>query len=212
MSQHGWDCCKAGCSPCHPSETPILTRHKAITIARNEPDGYPGIGKAVTAILFLGTPHQGSPSALYATILARTANTLVVGSQVSRLTGPIRTNLLQTLQRHESDLLRVAEDFRVHTADIKIISFVEGKNMKGMTTRVGLSSDLEERHTLIYPTQIVDDHSAFVGAATERKVPMPGYDHRELCKHESPNSHGLRLLMGALKECVSIDVSKTLHS
>jgi hypothetical protein len=58
----------------------------------------------------------------------------------------------------------------------------------------------------------VDDHSAFVGAATERKVPMPGYDHRELCKHGSPNSHGLRLLMGALKECISSEISKGLLS
>ena len=118
MSQHGWDYCKAGCSPFHTLETPLLTRHQAITIARNEPDNYPGIGKAVSGILFLGTPHQGSPSALYATILARTANALVVGSQVSRLTGPVRTNLLKALKRHESELLRVAEDFRVHTADI----------------------------------------------------------------------------------------------
>jgi hypothetical protein len=101
MSQHGWDYCKAGCSPFHTLETPILTRHQAITIARNEPDSYPGIGKAVSATPFLGTPHQGSPSALYGTILARTANTPVVGSQVSRLTGPIRTNLLKTLQRQE---------------------------------------------------------------------------------------------------------------
>ena len=123
----------------------LLTLGEAITIARNEPDNYPGIGKAVSGILFLGTPHQGSPSALYATILARTANALVVGSQVSRLTGPVRTNLLKALKRHESELLRVAEDFRVHTADIKVISFVEGKNMKGMNSRVQLSINLKAK-------------------------------------------------------------------
>ncbi len=92
----------------------------------------------VSAILFPGTPHQGSPAAPYATILARTANTLLIGSQVSRLTGSIRTALLQTLQRHESELLSVAEEFTIHTADINIISFVEGKIMKGMTARVEL--------------------------------------------------------------------------
>jgi len=90
----------------------------------------------VAAILFLGTPHQGSPSVRYATILARTANALFIGSQVSRFTGPMRSDLLKTLQRHEPELLRIAEDFRVHAAGIKIVSFVEGKNMQGLNTRV----------------------------------------------------------------------------
>jgi hypothetical protein len=111
----------------------------AVTIAKNESDHYPGIGKAVTAILFLGTPHQGSASARYATVLARTANALVTGMQVSRFTGSMRTDILKTLQRHEPELLRVAEDFRVHTADIKIISFVEGKKMQALNTRVSVS-------------------------------------------------------------------------
>ena len=75
----------------------------AVIIARNEPQNYPGIGKAVRAILFLGTPHQGSTSAEYATILARTANVLVIRSQVSRFIGPMRTDLLKTLQRHKSE-------------------------------------------------------------------------------------------------------------
>jgi hypothetical protein len=114
----------------------LLTKFQAVTIARNELDHYPGIGKAVTAILFLGTPHQGSPSARYANILAQMANVFVVGSQSSRFAGKMRTDLLKSLQQHKSELLRVAEDFKVHTGDIKIISFVEGKNMKGLNSRV----------------------------------------------------------------------------
>jgi hypothetical protein len=108
----------------------------AITIAKNESNHYPGIGKAVAAVLFLGTPHHGSASARYATVLARIVNALVIGTQVSRFTGSMRTDLLKNLRRHEPGLLRVAEDFRVHTADFKIISFVEGKKMQALNTRV----------------------------------------------------------------------------
>jgi len=45
-------------------------------MAREDPHSYPGIGDAITAVLFLGTPHQGSPSAGYAKILAQTANAI----------------------------------------------------------------------------------------------------------------------------------------
>jgi hypothetical protein len=89
--------------------------------------------------LFLGTPHQGSPTARYGKILAQIANSFVVGTQISRYTGPIRADLLSSLRTGEDGLLRVAEDFRVHTAGIKIFSFVEQKNMKGLNQRVKAS-------------------------------------------------------------------------
>lgn len=114
----------------------LLTKIQAVTIARNEPDHYPNIGKAIAGILFLGTPHQGSPSARYARILARMANVLLTGTQSSRFTGKMRTDLLKSLKQHESELLNIAEDFRVHTSDIKIISFIEGKNIRGLSSRV----------------------------------------------------------------------------
>jgi hypothetical protein len=93
----------------------------------------------VIAILFLGTPHQGSSYSRYANALAQTANFLAIGTQASRFTGKARTDLLKSLESHESELLRIAEDFRVHTADIKIRSFVEGKNMKGLNRRVSIA-------------------------------------------------------------------------
>ena len=49
----------------------------------------------------------------------------------------------------------------------------------------------------------MDDHSAFIEAAGERKIHMPGYDHREMCRHGSRNEHGLNMLLGALTECLS---------
>jgi len=105
-------------------------------MAHNEPENYPNIPKSLTAILFLGTPHQGSSNARYASVLARTANIALIGSQASRFIGIMRTDLVKTLQKHEPELLAVAEDFKVHTAKIKIAFFVEGKTMPGSNTRV----------------------------------------------------------------------------
>jgi hypothetical protein len=123
-----------------------LVAKLAITIAQNESDLYPGIGKAVTGILFLGTPHQGSSAASYASILARTASALVITSQLFRSVGQIRDDLLTTLQTQEPELLRIAEDFRVHIKNLKIISFVEGKKMRGLGKRVGFIS-----HNVVNP-------------------------------------------------------------
>jgi hypothetical protein len=58
----------------------------------------------------------------------------------------------------------------------------------------------------------VDDHSAFVGAAGERKIPMPGYDHREMCRFGSRDEGGLKLLLGALTECLSVSILQLLYS
>lgn len=116
-------------------------------MARDDPHSYPGIGDAVTAIMFLGTPHQGSAHATYATVLAKIANTLTIGFQASRFTGIMRTGLVKSLKRDEAELLRIAQDFSRHTADIQMRSFIEGKCMKGMNRRVNFiynSSDSTE--------------------------------------------------------------------
>ena len=103
---------------------------QAIVFANHESDLYSGIASSVSGILFLATPHQGSPSATYGATLSRIANTFVKGSQISRLTGPIRTDLLDKLKTKERQLLDIAQDFRVHTGNIQIVSFIEQKNMR----------------------------------------------------------------------------------
>jgi hypothetical protein len=60
--------------------------------------------------------------------------------------------------------------------------------------------------------QIVDDHSGFVGAATERKIPLPGRDHRDMCRYGDSTDPGLLLIMGAIKEVLAEKVSSTLKS
>ena len=115
----------------------MLTQiNQAITMAKSEPENYPGIGNAIAGILFLGTPHHGSGYARYGSIMAKTANVLVASSQASRILGGMRDDLLKTLEKHSPKLVAAAEDFKKHAADIKIISFVEGKKTLGLNERV----------------------------------------------------------------------------
>lgn len=97
---------------------------------------FPGIGNAIAGILFLGTPHRGSRYATYAYILATTANSLIIGTQASRLVGRMRSDILKTLKTHAPELITIAEDFRKYAGDIRIRSFVEGANVRGLNRRV----------------------------------------------------------------------------
>jgi len=90
----------------------------------------------MAGILFLGTPHHGSGYARYGSIMAKTANVLLVGLQASKFIGKMRTDLLGTLKTHSPELVAAADDFKKHAADIKIISFVEGKKTLGLNERV----------------------------------------------------------------------------
>ena len=87
-------------------------------------------------MLFLGTPHQGSHSATYASVLSRIANIFVIGGQLSRVTGRLRSSLVKSLEENAEGLFNIAEDFRVHTATLAITSFIEQKNMRGLNERV----------------------------------------------------------------------------
>ncbi len=105
-------------------------------LARNESGLYPEFSTSVSGVLFLGTPHQGSSAATYASIFLQIANAFLTGSQVSRLTGPIRTELLRGLEANETELLHIAQDFRTHTSTIRVASFIEQKSMQGLSERV----------------------------------------------------------------------------
>ena len=97
---------------------------------------YPSLSTSVSGILFLGTPHRGSSTASYANVLSQIANTVIIGGQLSRLTGSMRTDLVRQLETNEKDLLNISEDFRVQTSSIRIASFIEQTTMKGRNHRV----------------------------------------------------------------------------
>jgi hypothetical protein len=86
--------------------------------------------------LFLATPHQGSEYAKYAYILAKTANVLIVTSQLSRLVGKMRYDILRTLYEQAPEQLTISQEFRIQAEELRIVSFVEGMKLLGLNERV----------------------------------------------------------------------------
>ena len=111
------------------SSQAIITSHKEAKL-------HPDIFDRVSGILFLACPHQGSSAADYGKVLARIANAALISTQLSRIRGIVRSDLLQSLQKNSSELLHIADEFRIHTSQMHITSFTEKKSMKGMNERV----------------------------------------------------------------------------
>ena len=51
--------------------------------------------------------------------------------------------------------------------------------------------------------QVVDDFSGFIGAATERNIPLTG-NHVEITKVASADSIGFKLTMNAVREAIPV--------
>jgi hypothetical protein len=51
-----------------------------------------------------------------------------------------------------------------------------------------------------------------MGVANERKLIMPRSDHRTICRHGSSDAIGLKHLIGAIRDGISIDVVPTKTS
>ena len=110
---------------------------QALVLAKNESNLFPELVKSVSGIVFLGTPHQGSRTADYATTLSRIPNAIMTGSQLSRFTGSVLSQLCETLKANSEGLLHLAQDFRVQTSSINITSCIEQNTMKGLNELVG---------------------------------------------------------------------------
>jgi hypothetical protein len=50
--------------------------------------------------------------------------------------------------------------------------------------------------------KVVDDQSAHLGSPLERKIPMPGYDHKALCRHAFTGDQGLKLIFSEIRQCL----------
>lgn len=48
--------------------------------------------------------------------------------------------------------------------------------------------------------KIVDDESAVMKVAGERVVPMPGCNHRNICRFKKANSNAYKIILGHLEE------------
>lgn len=102
---------------------PQLTAIQAFNISHVDNERYGAIRRAVPAIVFLATPHRGSEYTEFFAKLARVVNVPLSGT--SRYTGKTRANLIKSLGKHSKTLSDISEDFRQHTEDRKIYSFLE---------------------------------------------------------------------------------------
>ena len=69
-------------------------------------------------------------------MLIQLANIFVEGSQLSRIVGSVRTKVVNGLEISAPELLELADDFRSHTQNIHITSFIEQKAMRGLNKPV----------------------------------------------------------------------------
>lgn len=81
---------------------------------------------SVAAIFFLGTPHQGSEVADYASVLA---------SITHAVTGKIRSDALKILKRKSPILQELTQQFRHDSGNFKILSFYEQRKTHGKIVR-----------------------------------------------------------------------------
>lgn len=103
----------------------------------------------------MGTPHRGSPYASYGKMLGDITNLTLHVSYIHRLTGGVRTTLIETLARENGELQAISEDFYsiVQESALHVISLYETEahpltNRTVCTVigsrRAGMRSDLEK--------------------------------------------------------------------
>jgi triacylglycerol esterase/lipase EstA (alpha/beta hydrolase family) len=88
---------------------------QALISARVDPK-HQSINEHTIGIVFLGTPHRGSQTAAYASLLANIA-TFVMNVQ--------RPSLLQALKLNSDELLKLTSNFRHELDKYNVVSFYE---------------------------------------------------------------------------------------
>ncbi|KAL8767848.1 MAG: hypothetical protein Q9209_005740 [Squamulea sp. 1 TL-2023] len=128
------------------------------------------------AILFLGTPHQGSDKAK----LASTSRKMVDAMVPSKLFDT-DGQLLEALKEGSETLQNVTDMFAPLMKNFRIYFFWEQEKTDFGTTR----------------KYVVKEHSAAPILDDTERAGLP-YDHRNMCRFESRTSPGYRLVIAAL--------------
>jgi hypothetical protein len=106
---------------------------KALNITKVDDKRYAPILAATSTILFLATPHGGSATADFSSVLASIGNIALVGGLPR-----FRKDLIDSLKQNSKDLMDIARDFRNLTQHIKIYSFFEKAKIVGLRDLVSL--------------------------------------------------------------------------
>ena len=145
---------------------------------------------ATNAIIFMGTPHNGSTYAAYAKKLANVANLASHLSLTHRFTGGVRSPLLESLKVGNKELESIAGDFVDIARNIRIISFYETTShpltnevVRYFPTDLELapSFDIDSMTQKLTIFKIVDKTSAKSGAAGEIIEPLYLH-HQNICQ------------------------------
>ncbi|KAI1322949.1 hypothetical protein F5Y16DRAFT_403920 [Xylariaceae sp. FL0255] len=139
---------------------------KALIRAR-ERDRYEELLMKVRGVAFFGTPHRGSSSADWASILGNISNVLSLGTTTN-------TGLLKSLQQNSKVLQDVSESFVDRGKGLRIISFCETRK-------------LENTNILV-----VNQRSASLLVPNETVIPLNG-DHRSICRYSNLEEDRQRL-------------------
>ena len=144
-------------------------------------------------ILFLGTPHGGGNKAKLASTSRRMIGALVPSKIVDT-----EGQLLDSLQEGSEVLQNITDMFVPLMKVFRIYFFWEQEktNMGVALDYVG-QSFFEERDKVAEVLQIVEEHSAAPILDNTERAGLPA-DHRNMCKFESRNSPGYRLVVAAL--------------
>ena len=161
---------------------------------QNDPE-YESIVKAVSAIIFLSTPHRGSN-------LAETLNRIL---QVSFFTNS--KQYISELSKNSFTLQKLNEQFRHIAPKLDIVSFYETQ-----PTSVGLKNArvVSKVHSQRTPKNTCTNHlkmvlerdSSVLGYPGETSKPLDA-DHHAVCKYQSPEDPNYITVRNALKSLVS---------
>lgn len=113
-------------------------------IAHLDEHDYSGLRQCVRGILFMSTPHRGSDITAFPKVLCNIGNLGLTAT--SRISGRMRTDLIQLLETNSPELTKIATDFRNQVEGIKIISFTEEKLIPPFTNLVSFLVDDNDTH------------------------------------------------------------------
>ncbi|KAH8745409.1 hypothetical protein BGZ57DRAFT_862505 [Hyaloscypha finlandica] len=155
---------------------------EALVLAKIEDELFENIRISVKGILFLATPHRGSGSTQFPSVLTGIANLALTGT--SRFVGSMRLDLIKNLKKDSKVLEDIATNFRKQTSSLQIASFIEQD----------ITPPLKSR--------IVDDTSGIMNISNERIVPMQGCDHRSICRFAGKHSESYKRVSNVLQDWV----------
>ena len=95
----------------------------ALITARLDLNNYGDIQESTRGCLFLATPHRGSESVLWPSILSNIANIAFAAS--SSFSGSFRGDLLNALEKGSIELKSISQQFKHLMANIRVVSFLE---------------------------------------------------------------------------------------